>query len=57
MKGDESMKEECKQKILLAYAMGYHWLNHGIEILCMRYGTEFVAECMVELGLDMEDIL
>lgn len=50
------MKEECKQKILLAYAMGYHWLEQGLYFLCAVYGTEFVAECMVELGLDTEDL-
>lgn len=49
------MKEECKQKILLAYAMGYHWMRYGIQFLCVMYGTEFVAECMVELGLDMDE--
>lgn len=50
------MKEECKQKILLAYAIGDLFLQKwAIQGLCERYGTEFVAECIVSLGLDKTD--
>lgn len=51
------MKEKCKQEILTAYAISSGYMRRwAINALCMRYGTEYVAECIVELGLDNEDL-
>ena len=51
------MKDECKQAVVMAYKRIPDYMRDAaINCLCTRYGTEFVAQCIVELGLDMEDI-
>lgn len=51
------MKEQCKEAIALAL-----WTSASMPLLfgqdnllgkvCDQYGTEFVAECMLEMGVE-----
>lgn len=49
------MKEQCKKAILLASMISSIRIKRGyMARICDVYGTDFVASCLIEMGLEKE---
>lgn len=47
------MKEQCKEAILLTCMICSVRIKRGFMArICDMYGTDFVAHCLIEMGLD-----
>lgn len=45
-------KATCKAKVMTAACFPKSLRDSALHSLCNTYGTEFVAECIVELNLE-----
>ena len=49
------MKKQCKEAILLASMVCSMRIRRGFMArICDIYGTDFVASCLIEMGLEKE---